>query len=99
MRIPQNFLVLVLPTPWQQMERKTKALERKTTVTHRSRHKKGEKDMGGKKRKAKKRPLPQQNHACSWFQVCQKGKAKNRMVSASKSAKKQRLQIVWFQFC
>jgi len=33
MRIPQNFLVLVLPTPWQQMERKTKALERKTTVT------------------------------------------------------------------
>ena len=41
MRILQTYLVRLLPTPWHQTERKTKAFERTTTVRHKCRDKKG----------------------------------------------------------
>ena len=96
MRIPQNLLVLVLPTPWQQMERKTKALERKRTVTQRSRHKKSDKDMGGKKTLPKSKDYKSYgfNFAKTerlnivWFQFC-----------LTSLPKKEMLTIVWIHVC
>jgi hypothetical protein len=61
MRIPQNCLVRLLPTPWQQTERKTKALERNTTVTHKCRDKKGKGRTKWKRRKGKQRKEPDPN--------------------------------------
>ena len=72
MRILQTCLVRLLPTPWPQTERKTKVFERKTTVRHKCRDKKGKGKTKWKRKtwKQSKEPYPNKTMTLESWNSC-----------------------------